>query len=79
MAHWLYCESINAKILENYKIGDKILVDSHKHPLTLSNEQMRQYRGNRWFCDICNNKEDPFLSNTLSFNCSICKYDLCQN
>ena len=46
MAYWLICEGLNDKMLQNYSIGDIIPVDSHKHPLTLSNHQMRQYSGN---------------------------------
>ena len=69
---------MNEKMLENYKIGDKVHVDCHKHPLTLSNDQMRQYKGNKWYCNICNNKDFCFLDNTLSFHCHSCEYDLCQ-
>ena len=33
MAYWVECEKINYKILEKYKIGEKVPVDSHGHPL----------------------------------------------
>ena len=78
MAFWVICEGINDKILENYKLGDKVPVDSHEHILTLSNDHMRGYNGGKWYCDSCGNEKKLFLSNTLSFNCPSCKYDLCQ-
>jgi serine/threonine protein kinase len=78
MAYWVICEEINDKILENYKLGDKVPVDSHEHILTLSNDHMRGYNGGKWYCDSCGNEKKLFLSNTLSFNCPNCKYDLCQ-
>ena len=77
MAGWLLGETINDKILKKYKIGDKFPVDSHKHILTLSNAQMRQYPASLWYCNICGDKE-VYLYNTLSFNCRICEYDLCE-
>ena len=78
MAYWIICEGMNDKMLENYKIGDKVPVDSHEHVLTLSNDQMRGYNGDEWYCDSCGNNNKCFLSNALSFNCPFCKYDLCQ-
>ena len=77
MAYWVICERINEKALEKYKIGDNVPVDSHKHPLTLSNNQMTHYNG-KWYCSICNNKDNCFLDNTLAFHCHSCEYDLCQ-
>ena len=80
MAYWLLCEKINFQILEKYKVGDIVPVDSHNHPLTLSDGQMRQYpEGSIWICDICKNHDHPFLGNTYSFHCHSCKYDLCLN
>ena len=78
MAYWIICEGMNDKMLENYKIGDKFLVDCHEHSLILSNDQMRGYNGGKWCCDVCKNQSGFFLSNTLSFHCFLCKYDLCQ-
>ena len=78
MKYWIDCERINDKILEKYNIGDKIHVDCHIHPLILSNDLMRHYQGGKWFCDICRNTDKTFLDNTLSFNCNICQYDLCE-
>ena len=77
MAYWVICQNINVNILKNYKIGDEVPVDSHKHPLILSNDQMRQYSGNGWYCNICG-EEKVYLDNTFSFHCHICKYDLCE-
>ena len=77
MAFWVICENINLDLLKKYKIGDKVPVDSHKHLLTLSNAQMRQYSGNGWYCNICGD-EKVYLENTLSFHCFSCEYDLCQ-
>ena len=78
MAYWIECEKMNYKILENYKIGEKVPVDSHRHSLILSDDKMRQYPGVGWYCSICNNKDKSFLDNTLSFHCHSCEYDLCQ-
>ena len=78
VAYWVVCEKINDKMLADYRIGDTIPVDCHKHALTLSDDKMRQYNGSKWYCSICNNKDNCFLSNTLSFHCRICQYDLCQ-
>ena len=66
MTGWLLGETINDKILEKYKIGDKVPIDSHKHILTLSNAQMRQYPASLWYCNICGDKK-VYLCNTLSF------------
>ena len=78
MDYWFICETMNVKMLEKYTIGEKLAVDSHKHPLILSNAKMREYSGSGWYCNICNNDKHPFLDNTLSFHCRICEYDLCQ-
>ena len=78
MAYWIICEGMNNKMLLDYKIGDKVPVDCHVHPLTLCNDQMRQYNGGNWCCDVCKNTSGFFLSNTLSFHCLSCGYDLCQ-
>ena len=51
MANWIIGEGINDKMLKIYKFGDKVPVDSHKHILTLSNDQMRGYNGDQWYCD----------------------------
>ena len=77
VAYWVICEKMNEKVLEKFKIGDKVPVDSHKHLLTLSNSQMTQYNG-KWYCSICNNKDKCFLEFTLAFHCHTCEYDLCQ-
>lgn len=77
MDFWADCEEMNEKILKKYRIGDKAYVDCHEHLLTLSNDKMRQYKGNQWYCNFCNNQDKCFLSNTLSFNCISCNYDLC--
>ena len=69
---------MSAKTLEKYKIGDKVYVDTHKHPLTLSNSQVRKYSGLKWYCNICDNHDNCFLTNTLAFHCHNCDYDLCQ-
>lgn len=68
---------MNNLILLKYKIGDKIPVDTHGHLLILSNDEMRQYKGNGWYCSICNNSDKPFLNNVYSFHCRSCEYDLC--
>jgi hypothetical protein len=52
-------------------------VDSHSHPLIVSNCDMRGYNGDGWYCSICNNKEKYFFNNMLSFQCKRCEYDLC--
>ena len=78
MAIWVICEGINHNLLDKYEIGDKVPVDCHEHPLTLSNDEMRNYQGVKWYCSICNNKDYCFLSNTLSFHCHSCQYDLCE-
>ena len=77
MSCWLLCEKISDNMLKNYKLGETVPVDTHKHPLILSNDEMRNYKGERWYCDICQNKNACYFTNTLSFNCRICKYDLC--
>lgn len=67
------------EILSNYKLGDKVAVDTHNNILVLSNSQMRQYSGLRWICSICRDKGEKFsyLDNTLTFHCHKCEYDLC--
>ena len=52
VAYWVICEQINDKMLEDYRIGDAIPVDCHKHSLTLSDDKMRQYDGGKWYCSI---------------------------
>ena len=47
MDFWADCEEMNEKILKKYRIGDKAYVDCHEHLLTLSNDKMRQYKGNQ--------------------------------
>ena len=74
---WVFCETMNINMLSKYKLGENVPVDCHKHPLILSDAQMRGYIGEAWYCSICNNSEAPFLNNALSFCCSGCDYDLC--
>ena len=77
MAIWVICEKMNDIVLDNYRLGDRVPVDCHEHPLILSNDQMRQYNGSKWYCSICDNQDNCLLSNTLSLHCHICNYDLC--
>ena len=74
---WLFCEDTNHLILSKYRLGESVPVDSHSHPLILSNCDMRNYPGNGWYCNICNNSEDCFFNNMFSFHCKQCEYDLC--
>ena len=75
----LYSETIekmNSIILAKYHIREKIPVDTHKHPLIVSNSEMRKSKSN-WFCDICKNVDKSYTSDILSFHCHFCDYDLC--
>ena len=74
---WLFGEDTNALILKKYRLGESVPVDSHSHPLIVSNCDMRGYNGDGWYCSICNNKEKYFFNNMLSFQCKRCEYDLC--
>jgi len=75
---WTACEEINRTLLSKYKIGTKIPVDCHIHPVYLSDDRRRKYNGNKWYCNICNDEKKYYFPNILSFNCNLCKYDLCQ-
>ena len=60
----LYSETIekmNSIILAKYHIREKIPVDTHKHPLIVSNSEMRKSKSN-WFCDICKNVDKSYTS-----------------
>ena len=74
---WLFCEDTNYLILQKYSLGESVPVDIHQHPLILSNAEMRKYRGDGWYCDICKNEDHSFFNNMFSFHCKICGYDLC--
>ena len=74
---WLFGEDKNNLILQKYRLGETIPVDTHQHPLVLSNGEMRKYQANGWYCDICNNKDHCFFNNMFAFHCKICDYDLC--
>ena len=74
---WLFGEDTNTLILTKYRLGESIPVDIHPHPLILSNCDMRNYPGDGWYCNICNNEEKCFFNNMFSFHCKICQYDLC--
>ena len=75
---WVIGERINSVMLANYKLGESVPVDTHPHSLILSNAEMKRKKGGCWFCDICQNKDQCFLNNTLSFHCNECDYDLCE-
>jgi len=74
---WLFGEDTNVLIFRKYRLGESVPVDTHPHPLILSNAEMRQYKGDGWYCSICNNQKDYFFNNMLSFQCKKCEYDLC--
>ena len=74
---WLFGEDTNKLILKKYRLGETVPVDTHPHPLILSNGDMRQYQADGWYCSICQNKEHSFFNNMFSFHCKICEYDLC--
>jgi serine/threonine protein kinase len=76
---WLFGEDTNILILMKYRLGESVPVDTHPHPLILSNGEMRQYQGEGWYCDICQNDEHCFFDNMFSFHCKKCKYDLCKS
>ena len=73
----IIADDMNCTVLSNYKLGEIVPVDIHCHPLTLSNDEMRNYKGNGWYCSVCQNKSHPYSNNILSFHCSKCQYDLC--
>ena len=77
MLTWVNGMKMNHQTLTKYNVGDKIRVDIHEHPLILSNQRMRNYKGDGWICDICKDDDSAFLNNTLSFHCNICGFDLC--
>ena len=54
---WIAGEAINMGTLSDFKLGDKVAVDTHHHILILSNSQMRQYSCLRWICSISEIKE----------------------
>lgn len=58
---------MNSIILAKYHIREKIPVDTHKHPLIVSNSEMRKSKSN-WFCDICKNVDKSYTSDILSFH-----------
>ena len=74
---WLFGEKTNNSIYKKYRLGESVPVDSHQHPLILSNAEMRGYNGDGWYCSICQNKDECFFNNMLSFQCKKCEYDLC--
>ena len=76
LAIWLVDERTNKKILAKYRLGEIVPVDTHEHPLILSDGNTRNYKGNGWYCSICNNKKEYFFNNMLSFHCKKCEYDL---
>lgn len=41
---WLFGEDTNNLILQKYRLGETITVDTHQHPLVLSNGEMRKYQ-----------------------------------
>ena len=73
----IIADDMNCTVLSNYKLGEIVPVDIHCHPLTLSNDDMRHYKGGGWYCSICQNKKHPYFNNIFSFHCSKCQYDLC--
>ena len=73
---WLVGETTNLLILKKYHLGETVPVYSHPHPLIVSNAEMRGFKGDGWFCDICRNKP-AFFNNMLAFHCKICDFDLC--
>ena len=76
---WLFCERINAKILQKYRFGETVPTDVHGHSLVVSNVEMRKYKGegDGWYCSICLNKSHPFYYNMYAFHCKLCDFDLC--
>ena len=74
---WLVGEDTNKLIYSKYRLGESVPVDSHSHPLILSNSEMRKYQGYGWYCSICQNEDKVFYDNMLSFHCHQCEYDLC--
>ena len=77
LALWLIGEDTNTLIFSKYRLGESVPVDTHSHPLILSNSDMRKYKGYGWYCSICQNKDKFFFDNMLSFHCHGCEYDLC--
>lgn len=63
----------NNQVLENYKIGDKGVIEKHNHLLILANDNIRGYH-NGWSCDICGN---DFNTNSPSWFCKKCGYNVC--
>ena len=74
---WLVGEDTNKLIYAKYRLGESVPVDTHSHPLIVSNNDMRKYDGYGWYCNICQNKDKIFYDNMLSFHCHQCEYDLC--
>ena len=58
---WLFGEETNDSILTKYRLGESVPVDTHGHPLILSNTDMKHYEGDGWYCSICQNKEKFFF------------------
>ena len=77
LAVWLVDERTNSKILDKYRLGELVPVDTHEHPLILSDGNVRNYKGIGWYCSICDKKNGFFFHNMLSFHCKKCEYDLC--
>ena len=73
----IIAEDMNFHVLSKYKLGESVPVDIHSHPLILSNDEMRRYKGYGWYCSICQNKNHLYFSSILSFHCHECKYNLC--
>ena len=74
---WLVGEDTNKLILKKYRLGEVVPVDVHGHSLVVSNSEMTKYKGEGWYCSICQNKKSPFFSNTLAFHCKLDDFDLC--
>jgi serine/threonine protein kinase len=74
---WILGEDTNLLIYRKYRLGETVPVDSHEHPLIVSNAEMRGYNGDGWYCSICQNKDKSFFNNMISFQCKRCEYDLC--
>ena len=65
---------MNNKILEKFKLGEKISVYIHQYPFTLMDDEMRGNKGEKWICGNCLKFYD---SKTFSFHCSCCEDDFC--
>ena len=74
---WLFGEDTNALIYKKYRLGESVPVVSHPHPLIVTNGEMRGFKGDGWYCSVCQNKDKYFFHNMISFRCNKCDYDLC--